>query len=354
MTSNVCTPYMKFEPSGEALPFVKFPKIRSFEYICEKGREDTTVCGGGRAVTYGAKVKLHGKNVGIHIDPDQRISAQEKGGPLSPDTDRTGFCKWLGTNAEHWKHAHRTDNVWCNKHVVVFGEWAGKEMVMTAPDAVTKLPDTYFFAFGMLCDDQFFSDPRMLSAFVPRIATVKVIPWFMTPGDRNSVVNFGDDASTERFANYISDAVEAMEREDPYIKAEFGVCGPAEGLVLTPAKCGVGLPVDTFAEFTFKAKVRSHWVHRSTRPAVTRVSVPADVSQFIDKFVIEGRCQQGVSEACDGVVERSKMDNFVIWMEKDVKKESGYEREKMGVEWKELHRHVTLAATKWFQKNCRG
>lgn len=329
--------------------FVKFPKIRSFDYICEKTREQS---GSSPVTTYGAKVKLNGRNVAVRISSEGNISAQEKYKNISLEDDKFGFCKWLQENMGSWKIAHENCSEWKNKDVILFGEWAGEKVERDPPDAVTMLEKTFFFVFGLLVDEMYFSDPPVISKLVPSIPSVRVIPWFIEPKTDTTSVHFSKEESTQHFANYISDVVESMEQEDPYIKSEFGISGPAEGLVLTPVVEGRGVTIEEFSEFTFKAKVKRHWVHRSTRPAVTRVTVPENASQFIEKFVTHRRCGQGISEACDGIVSAEKVDAFVSWMEQDVKKESEYEREKMAAQWKLLSRHVTIAATKWFYEAC--
>lgn len=333
--------------------FVKFPKIRSFEYICEKMRDQPE---SAHSTSYGAKVKLNGRNVAVQLSTAGTVTAQEKMRDLSIDDDKFGFCQWVTENKDAWSAAHRASGScslgWDQKNALVFGEWAGNIVERDPPDAVTLLPETYFFVFGVFVEGMFVCDPAKIASIVPNLPNVRVLPWFIAPQEASMAVDFRDETSTERFAGYISDVVEAMESEDPYIKAEFGVSGPAEGLVLTSKGGEHGVSMQEFGELTFKAKVKSHWVHRTTRPAVTRVTVPHDISQFIYKFVTDRRCGQGLSEACDGVAERTKVDKLVAWVEKDVKKESDYERQRMGVEWKLLSRHVTIAATKWFFEKC--
>lgn len=340
--------------SNGTIMYVKFPKIRSFEYICEKMRDDSDSTG---KVSYGAKDKLNGRNVAVQLGAQGSVTAQEKEMNLTPENDKLGFGRWVSENRATWASAHGSKVAeqlgWAGKNVLVFGEWAGNAVVREPADAVTRLPETFFFVFGVLVDgDKLFCEPAVIAKFVPTLSHLRVLPWFIKPEDGQ--VDFRSEASMQCFADRVSDIVEKMEPEDPYIKAEFGISGPAEGLVLTPVVQGGdgSISMEQFRDFTFKAKVSTHWVHRTTRPAVTTVTVPGDVAAFTHKFVTEGRCTQGLTEACDGVASKVGVDAFVAWMEKDVKKESEYERERMDVKWKELSRHVTVAATRWFLKKC--
>ena len=44
-------------------------------------------------ITYRAKIKLHGTNGGVVIDPNGKVTAQSRESVLTPKNDNKNFCK---------------------------------------------------------------------------------------------------------------------------------------------------------------------------------------------------------------------------------------------------------------------
>lgn len=329
--------------------FQQFPKIRPFHYVSHKQVNEPLP----ETVRYGAKVKLHGTNAAIRINGDNTVCAQKRSGDVPAEKDNAGFATWLSTCRHSWISAVRKVEELASGTIVIFGEWAGRNVQKMPADAVTKLPDRNFFVFGILVDNTYYSDPEFIKPAVPDIPHVFVIPWFLGPELEEMRVCFGSDSSVIAFTNVINDAVTQVSKTDPYIKEMFGIEGPGEGIVATieyieqpnTSKCG-HVSLEEMVMYIFKAKSKLHG--EGTGPAV-RIAplVPSSLQNFVVEFVTEARCCQGRAEVFGDAVEGRLIRDFISWVRNDVYDESGLERKAMGIEWEEVKGLVCRAASIW-------
>jgi hypothetical protein len=172
---------------------------------------------------------------------------------------------------------------------------------------------------------------------------VKVLPWY--GGAENQYrIDFGNPDPA--VIGVINKHVLTVEAEDPYVKEQFNVSGVGEGLVFYPV--GVTSRFE-WEHLVFKAKGEKHRVRAAKEAVQTTVDVSASVAEFVTSFVTEARCQQGVSVACNGEFDIKKMGAFIVWMGKDVEKESKADLEVSGMTWKQVSGEVTKAARVWYQ-----
>lgn len=72
---------------------VSFPSLEQFNSVF--ARETWDGLAERRTLHYRAKIKLHGTNLGISIDPSGCVSAQSRGLLLTLETDLHNFVEWL-------------------------------------------------------------------------------------------------------------------------------------------------------------------------------------------------------------------------------------------------------------------
>lgn len=324
--------------------FKKFPSIESFAHVV-RGQARFEV---PAKVRYGAKIKLHGTNAGVRIEPDGTVHAQSRSRDITPQQDNAGFAAWLEPNKEEWANADLPAGT-----VTFFGEWAGKGI--QKGDAVCQLNDKYFFIFAMQIDNDLITDPRWIEQTIPDLDDVLVLPWDCI---WDNEIDYADPSVCVPFSELLEEKVKSIGEQDPFIHGIFGVDGPGEGLVVVPITdltgedATLGISRELYSELTFKVKTEAHSVKKG-KVAPVQIEVPAGVLEFVDMFVTEARCQQGLVEACDGTAEPRNTGNFLKWMGQDIKKESVAELEDAGLEWKDVTKHVTDASKSWWLAKCK-
>ena len=120
-------------------------------------------------VTYRAKVKLHGSNVGIQITP-AGVVAQSRSKLLTPDDDYKGFARWVADRADTFATLP--------PDLVVFGEWCGPGV--EAGVAIAQIPEKILAVFalqeGRGAEARYIVEPDEIRARLAGIP-VNVLPW---------------------------------------------------------------------------------------------------------------------------------------------------------------------------------
>lgn len=330
--------------------FVKFPSIESFAHVWKYMTRKMDP----QPMFYGAKVKLHGTNGGVRVNADGSVVAQSRSRDLSAEDDNYGFAKWVAQNAHNFRINPQimqgADGAEDIKHVTYFGEWAGNGI--QNKDAVTQLSNKFFFIFAMQINDTIYTDPAQIEGTLsPDSDKVLVLPWhfvFEAPFD------WIDTGTANVLVEVINHHVERIGERDPFIYEVFGIDGPGEGLVLTPFTGTDGIDRDLYSALTFKAKSEAHRVKATEKAVSTRMEIPAEATAFVEMFVTDARCQQALTESCDGIAEKPRTSDFLKWLGGDVRKESLTELRESGLEWKQVAAMVNKAAARWFIQRCEA
>lgn len=324
--------------------FQKFTSIESFAHVF-RGQDfyDEKA-----VVQYGAKIKLHGTNAAVRIEPDMSVHAQSRSRDITPDKDNAGFATWVMSNEAAW-FATRRNLDFPPESITFFGEWAGKGIQKN--DAVTKLNQKYFFVFAVQVGEKMITTPADIEELIPDLDDVLVLPWDML---FDQPIDFNDPEQCQSFADLLNDHVTRIGERDPFIYNIFGVDGPGEGWVISPV-CNPGddplegsLDVYWYNVLAFKVKTEAHRVQKTKKAASKDIEVPAGVFDFVEMFVTPARCEQGVTDACGGDATPENTGAFLKWIGQDIKKESVQELSDAGLEWKDVTRHVTQAARQWY------
>lgn len=294
-------------------------------------------------VRYRAKVKLHGSNCAVQVT-DEGVAAQSRTALLTPEADYKGFAAYVRANEEYF----RTLRPGC----VVFGEWCGPgvEKGMAISQATAKV----FAIFAVRIGDQIVYEPDELRALVPAAGappSLHVLPW---EGDE-LLVDYGSREQLEAVAAAVSARVEAVEREDPWVKSVFGISGLGEGLVLYPVRVDGAAPTldpEGLARLMWKAKGEKHRTAGAKSAAQVSATAAASVDEFVSLLVTEARLEQGLGAVCGGVRDPKATGKFLAWVSADVQKESVAELEASGLTWPQVEKTVQTRARLWFQKKA--
>jgi len=307
--------------------FTKFPSIDSFAHVYRRQAKSFDPA----RVVYGAKIKLHGTNAGIRVSTSGEVVAQSRNRDLSVDSDNFDFAAWLEGVKPLFAACTQIEDA------VFFGEWAGPGVQPT--DAVSKTDRRRFYVFAIQIGEMMHYDPEFIRLLTPAHPDIEILPL-----EFEISVDFG--GGTGEIIDRVNDAVDAISTEDPYIARMFGVSDAGEGLVLAPiAPTGIL----NWPEVTFKAKSEAHRVKKAGKAVSEKLGIPTGAREFVEAFVTDARCQQGLTEACGGVADPQRIPDFLKWMGGDVKKESEAELIEMGLEWKAVAKFVNGASVRWFK-----
>lgn len=305
---------------------------------------------GNPAVTYKGKVKLHGTNAGIQVYGDGKVIAQSRTTELHPWNDNYGFATWVNTNLDKWSALVKGTTL----KLVVFGEWCGPGIQSGV--SVSNLNKKIFAVFAIKISDDadgsssFAIDPGAIESIVQGIPDTYTLPWY----DEVVIDYSKSDEELKLAVDKINESVNAVEENDPWVDATFGVKGTGEGLVYYPvSKEHEGW--DNFKNLVFKAKGEKHRVVKAATPTQLNAEVASSIDEFVTMFVTEPRLEQGVSAvSADGTVDNKLIGKFLAWFVADVQKESADELEASKLDWKQVQKPVSDKARGWYLAKIRG
>jgi hypothetical protein len=290
-------------------------------------------------VRYRAKVKLHGSNCAVQVHADG-VFTQSRTTMLTPQSDYKGFATWVREHESYFRALQ--------PGTVVFGEWCGPGVEKGM--AISEAPGKVFAVFAVRDGERVVYEPAELEARVLREgapAALHVLPW---EGDE-IVVDYGAQAQLDAVVSRLNDRVEAVEREDPWVKQTFGISGLGEGLVFYPVAVDDAAPrtdPESLAALMFKAKGLKHRTAGTKTAVQVKAEVVGSVAEFVALMVGEARLQQGLAAVCGGVFEARHTGKFLAWVAADVRKESVAELEAAGLTWAQVDKAVQARAREWF------
>ena len=327
---------------------VSWPEIENFHNLRRSLEKYPNLLGDDKKVTYRAKVKVHGTNAGVRIDPDGTVTALSRSAVITPRADNLGFAKWVSEHEQSFSRLAR------NFTIVVFGEWCGPGIQKGV--AVCGIPKKSFAVFGARIPEinGIATDPTYLSALVEGLQDTRVLPWY--EGGKTYTVDWltsGD--ALQATLDVINDDVHAVEREDPWVSRTWGVKGVGEGLVFYPQ--GRGDSYKIFGDLVFKAKGEKHNTVAKTRPAQKEATTVEGLADFVDLVVTEARLEQGSSHVMlhgSGVpFDVRDMGEFLRWIHADLVKETAAELAASKLEPKEAYKACTNQARAWYMNQSR-
>lgn len=294
-------------------------------------------------VAYRAKVKLHGSNVGVQIT-DEGVFPQSRSQMLVGGEDYKGFAQWVASDRilEYFRSLPTG--------ITIFGEWCGPGVEKGM--AISQVPDKVFAVFGVQrgrgVDAEIIYVPEEISTILHGTREAMPTGMFILPWVGSQVnIAFGLPEDIERNAETINEWVGEVEREDPWVKATFGISGMGEGLVFYPVFEHATGNAERLAQLMFKAKGDKHRT-AGQRAAQAQATAADGVDEFVAQVVTEARLKQGVAEVCGGTAEKRHTGKFMQWVEADVQKETVAELEASGLTWEQVRKPVQTKAREWF------
>jgi hypothetical protein len=290
-------------------------------------------------VRYRAKVKLHGSNCAVQVHEEASF-AQSRTTMLTPQSDYKGFATWVREHESYFRSLR--------PGTVVFGEWCGPgvEKGMAISEAAGKV----FAVFAVRDGERVVYEPAELQERLRRDGMPRdmfVLPW----EGEEIVIDYGSAAALEAVATALNLRVDAVEREDPWVKQTFGISGLGEGLVFYPVAVDDAAPrvdPESLAALMFKAKGLKHRTAGTKTAVQVKAEVVGSVAEFVRLMVGEARLQQGLATVCGGSVEPRHTGKFLAWVAADVRKESVAELEAAGLTWAQVEKAVQARAREWF------
>lgn len=379
------------------MKFMPWPEIEGFHNIRKFIRVDpgewwqkSQLFSGTSKVLYRAKVKLHGTNAAVRIDSNGVVTAQSRTNIITPENDNAGFARWVKANETEWKKTAAVptkDNPAAHYlNIVFYGEWIGPGIQKNV--AVSEIPKKCFAVFAMkiLGKDEeetlFEVDPSHIAMYLGKsgikfacseeanLPDVYVLPWF----EQSIEIDWKqtDEELTKTIAP-INDWVMAIEANDPWVEATFGVKGTGEGLVFYPCSDAHKHNFESFTNLCFKAKGEKHKNIKTAAPVQVNAEVAASVDAFCDLVLTHARLEQGArallgehkhSEtlAClfcttgaltPDCFDMKNLGKFIAWISGDVQKETQDELEASGLTWKQVQKPLTDKAREWYKAKAK-
>jgi RNA ligase len=293
------------------MPVIPWTEIGSFNNIRNYVTAFPDLVKG--AITYRAKIKLHGENHAIQIH-EEDVICQSRSVILTSEKDNNGFAKYVSKFTNKLLSSPA-------KGFILFGEWCGPGI--QSGTALNQLPEKLFALFAARPldteDDRLIVEPEELKTLTNGLESwISILPWHNDPIE---IDWSADDATVGVQAALINELVMAVEQNDPWVESMFGVKGTGEGIVLYP----VSRPgYKYYCTFVFKAKGEAHRVIKTKVAAQVNPEVAANATLFTGLVLTTARLEQGsraVSEDGSLTFNLKSIGKFITWILSDVQKE---------------------------------
>jgi hypothetical protein len=331
---------------------VAWTKIVSFYNVRELIEKYPETLNENSVTTYKSKVKLHGTNAGIRVDPNKQVTAMSRTGVVTPKKDNAGFAKWVE------KYTSQLSNFALEKDtLLIYGEWCGGSIQKGV--ALNDLKNKIFVIFAVRVIDpkgesvEFITEPNDLMKYTKDITDSYVMPWYNN--EDKYIVDWSLPTNElQEVVDKINDHVIQVEKCDPWVKSEFEVEGVGEGLVFYPISEN-HTTYEVFSELCFKAKGEKHQIVTKTMPAQLDPTVVADVEAFANLVLSEARLKQGVEAVSDGELtfNMKNLGSFLKWISEDLIKETKSELSASGLNEKIAYKLCQNKARQWYIKEVK-
>jgi hypothetical protein len=303
-------------------------------------------------IPYGLKIKLHGTNACVRIEPDGKVTAQKRSSDIKVGNDNAGFAQWVSDNEYYFSKLANS-----LRTIYIYGEWAGPGIQNGVACNETDRKYFYVFSLDTYEDGVFVSRiycPDTIEKLLgPQcIDTIIVIPWH-----GELTVDFVCKEETQKALSALNVMVEAVGEKDPLINDLFEIEGAGEGVVAYP-KIGMnpGISylkedeVTYFSWFNFKAKSEAHRVNKTKTAVQFDPEKFASIQLFADAYCTEQRLLQAFTEGVEGRKDMRLTPDFIKWVVTDIYKESKTEREtNPELDWKAISKACSSRAVTWYK-----
>ena len=293
------------------------------------------------AVEYIGRVKLHGTNAGVRVNPVTSVQPQSRDIFLTPENTNMGFkgfVEGLG------------DGVWTSlaqlilagngiqtqtEAVTIFGEWCGQGIQKGT--ALSQCPK-HFVVFGAAYGDTMlpvsFIDTALNDRGVYFIGQIPSYSFTVDPNDFQAA------------SDYFNEVTASVELECPWAKIMFGVSGVGEGIVWSPDS---NISLFDNSNYHFKTKGDKHKARSNPRGDVAPVDVEKvnSINECVNIILTENRMEQMVNDN-RLPLEPASIGPFLKAVSADILKEESHVIAENGLDWKDVGKLVQSIARTWF------
>jgi len=300
-----------------------------------------------KEIVYRGKVKLHGQNGGVQVNAD-KIGVQSRSLFLKKDDK---LAKVIYAHEAFFRDLFDPS---VGKPVTVFGEFCGAGIQSGV--ALSQLKQVIFAVFSIEIDGSLIVEPDDITAFLTRKTKgqlpegIHVIPWHgLSVG-----LTLPEEKSLEAKLEELNKIVNEIDREDPWVLANFNKKGPGEGLVLFPISlCDQNrrLSKTVFPDFAFKAKGEKHRTVETKSAVTSKPAGAPDAERFAAVVCTEARLKQGLEAV---PLDKKNTGKFIKWVQTDVEKEAQAELAASNLTFSQVSGAVSKLASKWFMDKIAG
>lgn len=349
------------------MTFVAWPEIEALYNIKKFIRIDPTdwwrgveLLSGTSTVKYRAKIKLHGTNSAIQLHKDGTVLSQSRTQIISPTNDNAGFAKWVESNKEIWQQIALS----LPEDMIIWGEWAGQSIQKGV--AISDIGKKVFAIFAARPlkenDDRLIVDPDVLEILFKGCPNTYILPWYSivesnsdTRIDAQLDINWkATDEDLTKNTTQINEWVMAVEANDPWVSATFGVNGTGEGLVFYPvSETHTGW--NNFNNLCFKAKGEKHKNIATAKPAQVNPEAAVSIDAFVSLVLTSARLEQGARTVAltPDSFDSKQTGKFVSWVLKDVEKETQDELAVSNLTFKQVQKAVSDKVRQWYLEQTK-
>ena len=340
--------------------FIKFTKIGQYRQVIKdiiheaqyKGIDDegNHIIDRGAdlpTITFTSTVKLHGTNAGVAMDKDGEVWYQSRKNIITPTSDNAGFAFFAESNKEAFEailNDIRAQNGLTDETIVVFGEWCGGNIQKSV--AISGL-DKMFVIFAVKVVPL---DDEVSNYYLNE----KVWKHYSFPDQKIYNINDFDSHTIdidfnnpELSRNKMIDIMVEVEKECPVGKA-FGRKLDEDN---TTGEGNVWVGWYNGNRHIFKIKGEKHSVTKVKTLAPVDVEKINSINSFVEYAVTENRLNQGIEQVFtieNKIPDMKQTGDFLRWIVNDVVSEEMDTLNENGLEPKEVNKHISIAARKWY------
>jgi hypothetical protein len=331
---------------------VKFwPSIELFYNVVKTIKRYPHIIADKSTLSYRAKIKIHGTNAGVNITKDGSVTPYSRARKISSTDDNEGFAKWVETRQDEFVTCFELLQTKLKvdlEDITIFGEWCGPGI--QSGTSINAIPSKIFAVFAIMnnATDEIISEPYTIRSCSWGIPGAITIPWFSN-GD---IFNIDFTSDLAKVESDINDKIVDIEKCDPWVKSEFGLQGPGEGLVFYPID---DRSVTNFTNLAFKAKGEKHRVVAKTKAVQSEAPSAKDCEDFAKMFLTLARTEQCIRSLNNGqyVVDIKQTGDFVKTIVTDIMKECSAELAESQLDKQQVKQATARLASLWYVAEAR-
>jgi len=301
-------------------------------------------------LTFKGTVKLHGTNAGVAMNSDGQVWYQSRKGVITPTKDNAGFAFFAESHKEIFTNMIldiRSEADLTDETIIVFGEWCGGNIQKGV--SINGLPKMFvIFAVKVApIDDEienYYLHEDLWDSYTFPESNIHNI------NDFESYTVDIDFNNPELSRNEMIDIMTKVEAECPVGKA-FGRTKDEDDNTVGEGNVWVGWY--NGKRLIFKIKGEKHSVTKVKTLAPVDIEKINSINSFVEYALTENRLQQGIEQVFtteSKTPDQKSTGDYLRWIVNDIIKEELDTLIENNLEPKEVNKHISNEARKWFFK----